>query len=185
MNVLPTSIAGVLLIETSVHGDARGMFREVWQDARYASAGVPQRFVQDNASTSHRNVVRGLHYQYPDGQDKLVSVLSGTVLDVALDIRRGSPTFGQHVAYELSGENGRQLLVPGGCAHGFVTRTAAAVMHYRCSAPYNREAEGTVLWSDPALGIDWGVAEPALSPRDRDAPPLSAIPSHRLPPMSP
>ena len=133
MNVVPTSLAGVLILEPRVYRDARGRFCETWNQARHAAAGLPARFVQDNVSFSTGGVLRGLHYQHPRGQGKLVSVLQGEVFDVAVDIRRGSPSFGRWLGTTLSAEDGRQLYIPAGFAHGFVVTSAAAL--FRSNVP--------------------------------------------------
>lgn len=179
-----TALSGVLRIDAPVFGDARGAFRETWHAPRYAAAGVPP-MVQVNASHSAPGVVRGLHAQHPGGQGKLVSVLDGAVYDVAVDVRRGSPTFGRHVGVELSAGNGRQLYIPPGFAHGFcVTSPGGAVVLYGCTSLYAPGHELTVRWDDPALGIDWPLrGVPVLSPRDAAAPPLAALDAALLPPF--
>jgi dTDP-4-dehydrorhamnose 3,5-epimerase len=168
MNVLKTAIPDVLLIEPKQFRDARGFFMEVYQGDRYMANGIASRFVQDNLSRSARGVLRGLHYQNPKAQGKLVTVLAGAVLDVAVDIRKGSPTFGRHVAVELNSENRRQLLVPRGLAHGFLVLSETADFFYKCDDIYSPADEFVLLWNDPALGIDWRCDEPALSTRDRN-----------------
>jgi dTDP-4-dehydrorhamnose 3,5-epimerase len=167
MNVIETAIPGVMIIEPKLFGDARGFFLETYQEARYAEHGIAARFVQDNLSRSAQRVLRGLHLQNPNPQGKLVSVLRGAVLDVAVDLRRGSPTFARHVAVELSEENRRQLWVPRGFAHGFVVRSESADFFYKCDALYSPQDELVLAWNDPALGIDWGCAAPAVSARDQ------------------
>ena len=164
-----------------VFADARGDFRELYRADRYAAAGLTAAFVQDNLSRSRRGVLRGLHLQYPDPQGKLVSALDGAVLDVAVDVRRGSPTFGRVAAIELTAENAVQLWIPPGFAHGFVVLSETAVFAYKCTAPYSPGNELTVRWDDPALDIDWGVAAPILSEKDAAAPMLAEIPPERLP----
>jgi len=166
MNFLKAPVPGVLIIELKIIGDARGFFMETFQATRYAQAGILGPFVQDNLSRSACGVLRGLHLQNPGAQGKLVSVLKGRVRDVAVDVRRGSPTFGQHVSVELSDENRRQLWVPRGFAHGFVVLSETADFFYKCDAPYSPADELVVRWNDPALGIDWGIAAPSLSARD-------------------
>jgi len=166
MNFLKAPVPGVLIIEPKIIGDARGFFMETFQATRYAQAGILGPFVQDNLSRSACGVLRGLHLQNPGAQGKLVSVLKGRVRDVAVDVRRGSPTFGQHVSVELSDENRRQLWVPRGFAHGFVVLSETADFFYKCDAPYSPADELVVRWNDPALGIDWGIAAPSLSARD-------------------
>lgn len=170
INVVQTHIPGVVIIEPRVFGDARGYFLESWSQRDFDAAVRPVHFVQDNESKSRYGVVRGLHYQMGVySQSKLVRVVSGRVLDVAVDIRRGSPWFGQHVACELSGENHRQFFIPKGFAHGFAVLSEEAVFQYKCDAPYAPEAEGAIAWNDPALGIDWGLPEAdiLLSEKDR------------------
>lgn len=176
MNIIPTALDGVFVLEPRVFGDARGCFFESWNqrdfDAALAGAGAlpaPVRFVQDNESHSVYGVIRGLHFQAPPfAQAKLVRVVSGTVLDVALDIRRGSPTYGQHVAVELSGENHRQMFIPRGFAHGFSVLSPEAVFQYKCDAFYAPEADCGISPQDSALGIDWRIPEDRaiLSPKD-------------------
>jgi dTDP-4-dehydrorhamnose 3,5-epimerase len=181
MKVLPTDLPEVLVLEARVFDDARGRFQETWRAERYEALGLRGPFAQDNASESRLHVVRGLHYQWPQAQGKLITVLRGAVYDVALDIRRGSPSFGRWVGLELTAESGRQLWIPAGFAHGFAALTDGALLSYKCTAPYVAEAEGTVRWDDPALGIAWPVETPVLSPKDAAAPALAAIPAERLP----
>ncbi|MCL5779512.1 MAG: dTDP-4-dehydrorhamnose 3,5-epimerase [Firmicutes bacterium] len=181
MNVLETKLPGVLIIEPDVFGDARGYFMETWQQARYAQAGLPGHFVQDNLSFSTRGVLRGLHFQNPNAQGKLVFVLQGEVFDVAVDIRAGSPTFGQWVGVTLSSENKRQLYIPEGFAHGFCVTSETALFAYKCTDFYNPAAEGGIIWNDPDIGIDWPVEKPVLSPKDNVYPKLKDISRERLP----
>lgn len=181
MKVAQTELPGVLLIEPSVHADARGHFVESWHRERYAAAGIADAFVQDNVSRSRVGVLRGLHLQHPTGQAKLVSSAHGVVFDVAVDVRRGSPMFGRWVGFTLSGENGRQLYIPVGFAHGFVALSDGAVVTYKVSAPRDGASDLAVAWNDPDIGIDWPVADPALSDRDRNAPRLRDVPPARLP----
>ena len=158
MNIIKTDIEGLLILEPKVFGDSRGYFFESWNKARYEEAGISCEFVQDNESKSSFGVLRGLHWQaMPYTQAKLVRVISGAVLDVAVDIRKGSPTFGRHVAVELSGENKRQLFIPKGFAHGFAVLSQEAVFAYKCDAPYAPQSERGMRFDDPALGIDWRV----------------------------
>jgi dTDP-4-dehydrorhamnose 3,5-epimerase len=168
MKVIETAIAGVLILEPKVFGDSRGFFTELYQANRYADSGIPSAFVQDNLSRSARDVLRGLHVQNPRPQGKLVTVLKGAVLDVAVDVRVGSPSFGQHVKVELSEENHRQLWIPRGLAHGFLVLSESADFFYKCDDVYSPADELVVKWDDPALGIDWGAASPQVSARDRD-----------------
>jgi dTDP-4-dehydrorhamnose 3,5-epimerase len=175
MNVVQTALAGVLIIEPRMFGDARGFFMETFQAARYAQVGIPGPFVQDNLSRSAYGVLRGLHLQNPGGQGKLVTVLQGRVLDVAVDVRRGSPSFGKHVSVELSDENHRQFWVPRGFAHGFVVLSETADFFYKCDAFYSPADEVVVRWNDPTLGIAWGVEAPSLSARDAAGRPLAEV----------
>jgi len=176
MKVTPTELPEVLLIEPRVFGDVRGHFYESYQARRYADAGIPGPFVQDNHSRSVRGTLRGLHFQEPRAQGKLVQVLRGTVFDVAVDIRRGSPRFGKWVGVELSGEQPRQLWIPPGFAHGFCVLSEFADFFYKCTEVYAPELDRTIVWNDPAIGIRWPVAEPLLSGKDREAPPLATAP---------
>jgi len=177
MQTIEAPLPGVIVFEPRRFGDARGFFVETFQAERYAAAGVPGPFVQDNLSRSTRNVLRGLHLQNPHSQGKLVSVLRGAVLDVAVDVRVGSPAFGKHFALELSEENGRQMFVPRGFAHGFVVLSETADFFYKCDGPYSPTDEITVRWCDPALGIDWRVDNPQVSAKDASAPLLSELPN--------
>ena len=179
MQVTETEIPGVLIITPRRFGDARGFFSETFRADAYAAAGMPHPFVQDNWSRSRRGVLRGLHLQNPKAQGKLVGVTKGHVLDVAVDVRVGSPTFGKHVAVELSEENGRQFFLPRGCAHGFAVLSEVADFLYKCDEYYSQPDEITVRWNDPAIGIDWRVANPTISERDAAAPLLADI--SRLP----
>ena len=185
MNVVETNLPGVLVFEPKVFGDERGFFMEIWHAERYEEAGLPSHFVQDNLSFSQRGVLRGLHFQNPDQQGKLVYVLQGEAYDVAVDIRVGSPTFGEWEAVVLSSENKRQLYVPEGFAHGFLVTSSTALFAYKCTARYNAQAEASVLWNDPQIGIEWPVERPVLSEKDRAAPPLAQMPAERLPRYAP
>lgn len=169
MNCLPTSIPGVCIIEPRVFADARGYFFESFSEAWFRRHVCDTHFVQDNESRSVRGTVRGLHYQHaPHSQAKLVRVVRGRVLDVAVDLRRGSPTYGRHVALELTGENHRMLFIPRGFAHGFAVLSDEAVFQYKCDNYYAPESEGGIAWNDPALGIDWQLppGDIILSPKD-------------------
>jgi dTDP-4-dehydrorhamnose 3,5-epimerase len=159
-------LADVLVIETDLYGDARGHFAETWNKKRYKDAGIRSEFVQDNFSFSHRGVLRGLHFQYPFPQDKLVQVLRGSVFDVAVDLRKQSPTFGKWWGTELTEENGRQLFIPAGFAHGFLVTREDTAFVYKCSEFYHAEAEHTLIWNDPDIGIQWPVEHPVLSSKD-------------------
>lgn len=179
MNVIPTAIPEVVILEPRVFGDARGYFFESWSQREFDAAVRPVRFVQDNESMSSYGVLRGLHFQKGEhAQSKLVRVNKGRVLDVAVDIRRGSPTFGKHVAVELNAEDHRQLFIPRGFAHGFSVLSEVAVFQYKCDNFYAPEAEGAVIWNDPALGIDWRIPEKdiLLSDKDRRHPLLADAP---------
>lgn len=170
MNVIQTEIPGVVILEPRVFGDGRGYFFEAWSKRSFDEAVGPVDFVQDNESRSCHGVVRGLHFQRGEhAQAKLVWVIRGTVLDVAVDIRRASPTFGRHVAVELSGENHRQLFIPKGFAHGFAVLSDEAVFQYKCDAFYAPESEGAVRWDDPALGIDWRIPREQVILSGKDA----------------
>ena len=175
MKVLETPLAGVLIIEPKVFGDQRGFFLETWSRSRYAEAGIDVDFVQDNLSFSSRGVLRGLHFQNPLAQGKLVYVLAGEVFDVAVDLRRGSPTFGRWHGVVLSGENKRQYWVPPGFAHGFCVTSETALFAYKCTELYAPLNERSIRWDDPALAIDWPVTEPQVSDKDRVAPFLADI----------
>lgn len=181
MKATPLSLPEVLLIEPDVFGDARGYFLETWSRERYAALGIDVPFVQDNLSRSSRGVLRGLHLQNPYTQAKLVSVPAGEVLDVVVDVRVGSPRFGQWASAVLSGENKRQLFVPVGFAHGFCVLSEDVLFAYKCSELYHPETELGIAWNDPALAIDWPVSTPSLSRKDSAYPTLAAIPTERLP----
>ena len=173
MEVIKTALDGVLIIEPKVFGDKRGYFFESWNKVTYGELGIACEFVQDNESKSSFGVLRGLHWQaMPYTQAKLVRVISGAVLDVAVDIRRGSPTFGRHVAVELSGENHRQLFIPKGFAHGFAVLSDIAIFAYKCDAPYAPQSERGMRFDDPALGIDWRIKPSVwnLSEKDKKNP---------------
>jgi dTDP-4-dehydrorhamnose 3,5-epimerase len=181
MRIQPTQLRSVLLIEPTVHGDARGQFFESWHRERYAASGVPREFVQDNVSRSERGILRGLHLQEPFGQGKLVQVLDGEVFDVAVDVRVGSPTFGKWVGEHLSSDNHRQLYIPPGFAHGFCVLSSSAMFCYKCTELYHPETELCVLWNDPQLAIQWPVQTPVLSKKDGAGVLLRDIPKERLP----
>jgi dTDP-4-dehydrorhamnose 3,5-epimerase len=167
VNIIETDLPGVLIIEPKVFGDDRGFFMETWNRERYAEAGIPTEFVQDNLSFSRKGVLRGLHFQDPNPQGKLVSVLQGEVYDVAVDIRRGSPAFGKWVGVSLSSDNKRQLYVPEGFAHGFCVRSEFALFSYKCTDSYNSLAEKTLMWNDSNIGIEWPVIDPQISGKDK------------------
>lgn len=175
MNVIETALPGVMLIEPKVFGDDRGFFLETWNAASFAAAGLDLTFVQDNHSRSAKGVLRGLHYQLGTPQGKLVRVTSGAVFDVAVDIRRSSPHFGQWVGYELSDSNKRMLWVPPGFAHGFCVLSDSADFLYKCTTLYNPPTDRGIRWNDPAIGIDWPLGDivPQLSGKDAVAPLLA------------
>ncbi len=175
MQAIKTKIPGVFIIEPKRFGDARGFFVETFHANRYAGLSLNGPFVQDNWSRSKYGVLRGLHLQNPNAQAKVVSVMHGCILDVAVDVRVGSPTFGRHVAVELSESNGCQLFVPRGFAHGFAVLSETADVVYKCDNYYNPTDEIAIRWNDPALGIHWRIAEPVLSTRDASALPLSEV----------
>ncbi|MBN2524973.1 MAG: dTDP-4-dehydrorhamnose 3,5-epimerase [Deltaproteobacteria bacterium] len=181
MNVIDTKLPGVVIIEPKVFGDHRGFFMESYSYERYADAGIAEQFVQDNVSYSAKGVLRGLHFQNPGAQGKLVHVLQGEVFDVAVDIRVGSPTFGQWVGVTLSGENKRQFYVPPDFAHGFVVTSDTALFAYKCTAYYSPQSEGSVRFDDPQIGIDWPVKAPLLAEKDANAPTLKQMPKGKLP----
>jgi dTDP-4-dehydrorhamnose 3,5-epimerase len=180
MKISTTDLPGVLLIEPAVYRDERGYFQETWNQQRYAAAGLGTTFVQDNLSFSRRGTLRGLHFQNPHPQGKLVYVLQGEVFDVAVDVRFGSATFGRWAGFVLSAENARQLYIPPGFAHGFCVTSETALFAYKCTAAYHPQADGAIVWNDPDLGIAWPIAEPLLSPKDRQALRLRDLPPARL-----
>jgi dTDP-4-dehydrorhamnose 3,5-epimerase len=181
MKTVATDLPGCIIIEPAVFGDARGMFYESWHAKKFADAGINADFVQANVSVSARGVLRGLHYQWPNPQGKLVSVLEGEVYDVAVDIRRGSPTFGQWTGVMLSAENRKSFWIPEGFAHGFAVLSERATFSYLCTALYDREADAGVRWDDPSIGVDWPLSNPELSDKDSKAPLLNEIAPNRLP----
>ena len=168
MNIIKTEIEGLLIIEPRVFGDERGFFMETWNEAAFQEAGLDLAFVQDNHSRSQKGVLRGLHFQNPGPQGKLVRVANGAVFDVAVDLRKSSATFGKWVGVELSGENKRMFWVPEGFAHGFLTLSNDTDFLYKCTAPYAPQSEHTLAWDDPAVGIEWPVAglNPIISDKD-------------------
>lgn len=181
MNVVETSLPGVVRIEPNRFDDERGYFFETWNSRRYAEAGIHGPFVQDNLSFSRRGVLRGLHFQNPRPQGKLVSVLRGEVFDVAVDVRRDSPTFRQWVGCVLSERNGHQMWVPPGFAHGFCVTGEEALFAYKCTEYYSPADEVTILWNDPEIGIEWPIRDVGVSPRDAAAPKLASVDPLRLP----
>ncbi len=181
MNVIKSKLSGVLTIEPQVFGDSRGYFMESWQRDRYQQAGIEQSFVQSNVSKSAKGVLRGLHFQNPNPQGKLVYVLEGEVFDVAVDIRVGSPTFGQHESIVLNDKNHKQFYVPEGFAHGFCVMSDTATFCYMCTNFYDASTEASLLWNDVDLGIDWPVKTPNLSEKDSKAMKLKDINPDQLP----
>jgi dTDP-4-dehydrorhamnose 3,5-epimerase len=175
-----TALPGVKIFEPQAYIDSRGSFMETWNSSRYAEFGVPANFVQDNLSFSNKGVLRGLHYQWPNPQGKLVYVLQGTVYDVAVDIRYGSPTFGQWVGVTISAQNKWQLYIPEGFAHGFCVLSDTALFAYKCTALYIPQNEEGICWNDAALGIPWPITEPTLSAKDKQHPHLKDIPVARF-----
>jgi len=182
MKVIETDLPGVLIIEPRVFRDERGFFVETWHEERYAEAGLESlRFVQDNHSRSQRGVLRGLHYQIEHAQGKLLRVARGEVFDVAVDVRAGSPTFGQWAGANLSDANHRQMYIPPGFAHGFCVLSEEADFCYKCTDYYYPQAEAGVFYNDPDIGIEWPIDAPLLSDKDRGLPRLAEIAEHKLP----
>lgn len=181
MKFIQTRIPEVILVEPDVWRDARGYFFETHHQKKYADGGIPEVFVQDNQSFSVARTLRGLHAQLRRPQGKLVRAIQGEIFDVGVDIRPGSPTFGQWVGEVLSGENFRQLYVPPGFAHGFCVLSETAVVHYKCTDLYDKDDEIGIVWNDPEIGIEWPVAEPLVNDKDGNAPRLAEI-VHKLSP---
>ena len=171
MKITATAIPDILIFEPQVHGDERGYFLETFRESHFKERGIDLSFVQDNQSKSSQGILRGLHYQLKFPQGKLVRVLSGEIFDVAVDIRKNSPTFGKWVGEILSAENKKQLWVPPGFAHGFYVTSESAEISYKCTEYYHPEDDHSLLWNDPSIGIDWPLvtAEPLLSEKDRNA----------------
>lgn len=167
MEIEKTFIEGLLIIRPKIFNDGRGYFFESWNKQSFIKAGITSEFVQDNQSLSQKGVLRGLHFQNPPhAQAKLVRVITGAVLDIAVDIRKNSPTYGKHFGIELNAENKTMFFIPEGFAHGFVTLRDDTIFSYKCAGFYNKESEESILWNDPDLGIDWGIENPLLSPKD-------------------
>lgn len=185
MDVKPTPLEGILLIKPDVYGDRRGYFGETYNIKRYRQFGIQTDFVQDNQSLSVRNTLQGLHFQHPMDQAKLVHVIKGEVFDVAVDIRRGSPTFSHWYGTILREENHLQLLIPDGFAHGFCVLSEEAIFSYKCSEYYSPEDEIGIAWDDSDIGIEWPVKSPILSERDRFLEHLKEIPVEKLPIYNP
>lgn len=181
MKVVETALPGCVVIEPAVFDDGRGFFFESWNAERFAHHGLPTTFVQSNVSRSSKGVLRGLHYQWPRPQGKLVSVLEGEVYDVAVDIRRGSPTFGKWEAVLLSAENKKQFWIPEGFAHGFAVLSEQVLFSYLCTEVYVREADAALRWDDADIAVDWPISAPILSAKDERAPFLGDIADERLP----
>jgi dTDP-4-dehydrorhamnose 3,5-epimerase len=181
MKTQSTELPGVLLIEPHTFRDDRGYFLETWNRERYQQLGLPETMVQDNLSWSKRGVLRGLHFQQPVGQGKLIYVLSGQIYDVAVDVRVGSPTFGRWEGFELSRENGQQVYLPPGFAHGFCVLSATALVAYKCSDVYRPEYEIGVVWNDPKIGVRWPLASPLVSAKDAKLRRLDELPAGSLP----
>ena len=175
MQIIQTSLPGVLIVEPRVFSDARGFFMETYRADAWAAAGVPTHFVQDNHSRSRRGTLRGIHFQTHPGQGKLVRVARGRVFDVAVDLRRGSPTFGEWEGVELDDERGHQLYIPVGFGHGFCVLSESADVHYQLSSYYDPSTESGIAWDDPDVGVQWPDVELLYSQRDRDAPRLSEV----------
>lgn len=180
MRCYDTSLPGVKIFEPKVFEDRRGFFMETWNASRYAEWGISADFVQDNLSLSARGILRGLHYQQPNPQGKLVYVLLGEVFDVAVDIRCGSPTFGQWTGVSLSAQNRRQLYIPEGFAHGFCVVSEMALFAYKCTEFYLPANDKGICWNDPELNIQWPIVEPTLSAKDKQQPQLKDIPVESL-----
>jgi dTDP-4-dehydrorhamnose 3,5-epimerase len=181
MKVIETALDGALIVEPQVFGDSRGFFYESYNNARYREAGISGDFVQSNVSRSAKGVLRGLHYQWPNPQGKLVSVLEGEVFDVAVDIRKGSPNFGQWIGVMLTADNHRHFWIPEGFAHGFCVVSEFATFTYQCTALYDAKADAGVRWNDEFIGIDWPISDPVLSSKDAETPFLDGVAAHRLP----
>jgi dTDP-4-dehydrorhamnose 3,5-epimerase len=181
MKITQTTLPGVLIIEPRIFHDGRGFFFETYNSERYSQQGISNEFVQDNLSLSIKSTLRGLHYQHPHPQAKLVQVLSGEAFDVAVDIRTGSPAFGRWIGVTLSSENKKQLYIPKGFAHGFCVLSDTVIFSYKCDDFYTPDCEKGILWSDQGIGIDWPVNAPLLSEKDMNYPDLRDIPKECLP----
>lgn len=181
MKIKETSLPGVFLIETDVYKDSRGFFMETWNEKRYKELGLDVNFIQDNLSYSSRGVLRGLHYQHPNPQGKLVYVVQGEIFDVAVDIRVGSPNFGKWVGIILSSENKKQLYIPEGFAHGFCVLSETALFAYKCTDFYNPQTEGGIIWNDSDINIEWPIISPELSQKDKSYGLLREISKEKLP----
>ena len=175
MNIITTSLEGVLIIEPRVFKDNRGFFMETYNQNKYQKSGINRHFVQDNLSYSRRGTLRGLHFQIRHPQAKLVQVITGEIFDVAVDIRKGSPTFGKWTGVVLSDQNKRQMFIPEGFAHGFCVLSETAHFSYKCSDFYVPDDEGGIIWSDPDIGIKWPVKDPVISEKDKHYPRLCEL----------
>lgn len=176
MEIEKTFIEGLLVIHPKIFNDGRGYFFESWNKQQYLNAGITCEFTQDNQSLSQKGVLRGLHFQKPPhAQAKLVRVITGAVLDIVVDIRKNSPTYGKHFSIELSAENKTMFYVPEGFAHGFLTLSDDTIFSYKCAGYYNKASEDCLLWNDPDLGIDWGITNPLLSQKDLEGKPLKNL----------
>jgi len=182
MIIQPLALPEVRLLTLTAYRDARGEFMELYRASAYAEAGIEVDFMQDNLSVSKQYVLRGLHFQHPEGQAKLITVFHGRVFDVVVDVRRDSPRFGQWVSLLLDAAEPKQLFVPAGFAHGFVALSEDVLFHYKCSRPYAPAHEHTIRWDDPTLAIDWPVEAPVLSKKDAAAPTLRTFKASALPP---
>ncbi|MCK4958956.1 MAG: dTDP-4-dehydrorhamnose 3,5-epimerase [Planctomycetes bacterium] len=183
MNIIETDLPGVIIFEPKVFTDGRGCFIETWSKQRYEDAGINVSFVQDNISYSAKGVLRGLHYQHPHQQGKLIKVIRGEVFDVAVDIRLDSATFGKWTSVTISEDNHRQIYIPPGFAHGFCVLSDEAIFSYKCTDYYNGPCEGGVRWDDPDIGIDWPITAPSVSPKDAALTKFSEISEDKLPRM--
>jgi len=170
MQFFPTKIPDVILVEVPKFGDHRGFFMETYHEKKFSDGGISTKFIQDNHASSQKGILRGLHYQLKYPQGKLIRCIQGEILDIAVDIRKSSPTFGHWVGEVLSAENAKQLYVPPGFAHGYLVLSEHAEVEYKCTELYHPEDEYGVLWNDPAIGIDWGVNNPILSEKDKQQP---------------
>ena len=177
---METAIPGIILIEPTVHRDDRGFFLESYRESEYRDGGIRARFVQDNHSSSVKDTLRGLHGQNPNPQGKLVRVIEGEIFDVSVDVRRGSPTYGEHFATRLSADNFHQLYIPPGVLHGFLVTSDVAQVIYKCTDFYRPEADFSVAWNDPELDITWPIESPILSEKDRCAPRLEDVESQLI-----
>lgn len=179
MKITETEIEGLLIIEPAVFGDERGYFYEAYNKAKYKDAGLNFNFVQDNVSKSSKGVLRGLHFQNPPfEQGKLVSVLQGAVLDVVVDIRKNSETYGKYYSIELSEKNKKQFFIPPGFAHGFKTIEDNTIFSYKCTNAYHKESEGSIMWNDPDLNINWEIENPIISEKDKVSPSFEELKSN-------